>query len=315
MKRLILVLVGPLVALAALVLAAVTSDLPDPIATHWNASGQPDGHTPAWAFFGATALLFVLAWAVLALEARRRGPAGPRVTAAPAVWATLAFLAAIAVLTADANAGAADWRAAGELTLSMLLLVVGVSAVAGFVAWALERGRPVAPERTVHTVAPVALAEGEQAVWTRALSSRPAAVGCGVVGGGIAVAGLLLGGGARWPMVAGGVVVAVVLSSLSEIVATVDARGLTIAYGPLGWPRQTVPLADVASAERTEIDPLSVGGWGYRKVPKRPGTTAVVLRGGEGLRVVRRDGRVLLVTIPDAATAAGLLVALSRRAG
>lgn len=313
LKRFVLLLGGPLAALATVVAAIATAgDLPDPIATHWGAGGAPDGHTAPWAFAGGLLLLCLLAWGVLLLQARRRGPAGLRLTAAPAVWATIAFLCGVAVATIGANAGAASWREAGDVTLWTLLAVLGASALAGIAAWALERGRPVAPQRTVHAVAPIALADGEQAVWSRSLASRPAAIGCAAIGGGMAVAGLLVGGAAGWGLVAGGVATAVLLSALSEIVATVDARGLTIAYGPLGWPRQTVPLADVASAERTEIDPWSVGGWGYRKAGS--GKTAVVLRGGEGLRVVRRDGRELLVTVPDAATAAGLLTALRGRA-
>jgi hypothetical protein len=101
---------------------------------------------------------------------------------------------------------------------------------------------------------------------------------------------------------------------VSEVATTVDRRGLTIACGPLGWPRHTVPLADIASAERTDIDPWRVGGWGLRKVPTRPGATAIVVRAGDGIRVLRRDGRELLVTVPDAATGAALLNDLSSRA-
>ncbi len=37
------------------------------------------------------------------------------------------------------------------------------------------------------------------------------------------------------------------------------------------------------------------------------------MRGGDGLRVVARDGRELVVTVPDAGTAAALLADLVRR--
>ena len=55
------------------------------------------------------------------------------------------------------------------------------------------------------------------------------------------------------------------------------------------------------------------GGWGYPKVPRRRGATAIVMRGDDGLRVVARDGRELVVTVPEAGTAAALLADLVRR--
>jgi hypothetical protein len=106
----------------------------------------------------------------------------------------------------------------------------------------------------------------------------------------------------------------VAIGTVSELTATVDARGLTLAHGPFARPRWTVPLAEVAAAEPTDIDPWRVGGWGVRKVPGRRGATAVVVRGGPGLRVIRTDGRELLVTVPDAEAAAGLLADLAGRA-
>lgn len=314
LKRAIL-LSGPGAALAVVLAVVLTAspDLPDPIATHWAASGEPDGSTPLWAFVGGTALVLLIAWGVLLVHGRRRAADGLRMTAAPAVWAVSAFLTGMLVATLTANEGAESWREADHVSIPTITTVAMIAALACLTAWALERGRPIAERPDGEAASPVAIAPGEQVVWTRALASRPAVLGCVAVGGGLVVSGLLAGGTRGWFMAAGGVLVALLASVLTEIVATVDARGLTIAYGPLGWPRQTVPLADVAQAEATRIDPWRLGGWGWRKVPGRPGATAVVLRGGEGLRVTRADGRELLVTIPDAATAAGLLEALAAR--
>jgi hypothetical protein len=49
------------------------------------------------------------------------------------------------------------------------------------------------------------------------------------------------------------------------------------------------------------------GGLGLRH---RRGVTAVATRGGEALEVTRADGRRLVLTVDDAATAAGVLQAL-----
>jgi hypothetical protein len=40
-----------------------------------------------------------------------------------------------------------------------------------------------------------------------------------------------------------------------------------------------------------------------------PGARAVVVRSGEGLRLIRHDGRAFVVTVDDAAIAAGVLLA------
>ena len=55
---------------------------------------------------------------------------------------------------------------------------------------------------------------------------------------------------------------------------------------------------------------MSYGGWGYRV---RPGVRAIVIRGGEGLRIGRTNKADLVVTVDDAATGAGLVNALLQR--
>ena len=91
----------------------------------------------------------------------------------------------------------------------------------------------------------------------------------------------------------------------------VDADGLTV-RPTLGWPLYRVALADVASAATTTVVPLGeFGGFGLRwGLGRRLG---IITRGGEALEVQRRDGRALVVTVDDAATAAGLLTALAAR--
>ena len=339
LKRAILLVGGPLAAVVVTVATAalLAGDLPDPIASHWNLGGEPDGRTPLWPFVAAIVVAQLLAWGALAWQERSRGRRGLRLTAAPFAWGAIAFLVALALVVLAANADAADWRAADEVGPLAVLIALAAAALGALAGWALERGRPLvepgaggagaaAGARTGGAAAgartggaagaggaaggapAVALAPGERAVWSRGLVSRPLAAVAIALGVALVVAGAVSGGG--WLLALGGVAAALAAGTLAEIVVTIDRRGVTIAYGPFGWPRQTVPLADVARAEPTRIDPWRVGGWGYRKVPTRPGVTAVVLRGGDGLRIVRADGRELLVTIPDAAAGAALLEAL-----
>jgi hypothetical protein len=73
-----------------------------------------------------------------------------------------------------------------------------------------------------------------------------------------------------------------------------------------------VAAADVASAGTTSVVPLGeFGGYGIRfGLGRRLG---VITRGGEALEVQRRDGRAVVVTVDDAATAAGLLTAYAAK--
>lgn len=78
----------------------------------------------------------------------------------------------------------------------------------------------------------------------------------------------------------------------------------------LGWPRFTVPAADIEKAGVVEVNPMSdFGGWGVRWVvgPNGKGRWGIIGRKGEALEVVRRDGRSVVITTDDAGTAASVL--------
>ncbi|HWK26722.1 MAG TPA: hypothetical protein VNS09_09170 [Solirubrobacter sp.] len=300
MKRRI-VLFAPALALVLVVAVPLLAAgrLPDPLATHFN--DGPDGHTGAAAFTTGVAVFVAIAWAFLLRQGHVR-PAGLRLTLASWVWAAVAFAAGIEVMTVVANLDAATWRDA-SLPFWAVLAPLAAGAAAGFGAHALERHLPAAVVHAPAARASVGLRPGELAVWSARVRGRLAMLAAAAVSVGLVLAGVLSG---NWWLAVLSLPIGLACASVSEIVATVDRRGLTIAYGPLGWPRQTVPLDAIDVVEPTEIDPWRVGGWGYRKVPGRA-ATAVVIRAGEGIRVRRHDGTELLVTLPDAATAAGLL--------
>jgi hypothetical protein len=121
------------------------------------------------------------------------------------------------------------------------------------------------------------------------------------VGGGILFASGNAGGPAwvGWLLVVVGVVVAVSGWLLSSLEARVEPARFVVAFGPFGWPRRTIALADVRAVETAQIEPREWGGWGYRWNPSQH-ATAAVLRRGPGIVVALEDGRRFAVTVDDA---------------
>ncbi len=106
-------------------------------------------------------------------------------------------------------------------------------------------------------------------------------------------------------------VVAIGLTSISTIAVTVDSDGLHVAFGPWGVPKMRIPLSEIEDAEAIDVRPMRWGGWGYRWVPWKR-ATAVVLRGGPGLKLTRAGGRTFVVTVDEAGRAAAVLNDLKR---
>jgi hypothetical protein len=111
----------------------------------------------------------------------------------------------------------------------------------------------------------------------------------------------------------GGVVVAAALGVIAlacalfgRVRVLVGRDGLTAGLGWFGWPRLRVPLEQVADVAVERVEPMRSGGWGLRLVA---GTTAVVIRRGEGIRMTRTTGRTLVVTVDGAAQGAAVLLA------
>ncbi|MFD7323157.1 DUF1648 domain-containing protein [Streptomyces sp. NPDC059875] len=292
-----------LLALALqLTLLGVAGDrLPDPLATHFSASGRADGWTglTAFALVGSGLLLALGAgWTLLV----RRG-------ALWGAWLTAGALGTLLVLLVRDNLDAT--QAADVVSpLADLTVAAGVGAIAALVGWALARlvpeDAPAAREEPVETLP---LGPSEVAGWSRGTGSRPMAV----LGAVLAAAGPVLLLLAPWPvgLVLG--VSGVLVLGLAQVRVTVDRRGLTLRPALAPWPRVRVPLDEVASASAREIDALAeFGGWGYRVRAHR---TGMVLRSGEGLVVRREGGREFAVTVSDARTAAALLNTLAERRG
>ncbi len=313
-----LVLPFVLTAAAVIVQLVLLPQMPDPIATHWGPGGAPNGFGPAWTTPVLTAALGLVLPALIAatmLPGLRRGHRGAAFRLLGALALGLSVLAAVLLTwTYAAQAGLDDAR---DAPAALPAFVVGFAAavLAGLAGWFLQ---PAQVRTAVGDLpsAPVALRPGERAVWLQTTSSsRPAVIA--ITAAVLLVVGLTIGLAftaeplAAW--IAGIVSVLLIAAAASTLNFSirVDAGGLTVT-SVLGIPRFHVPLADVEAVRATTVTPMAdFGGWGVRYVPGRFG---VVLRTGEAIEVARRNGRLFVVTAPDAATGAALLEALAQRA-
>ncbi len=91
------------------------------------------------------------------------------------------------------------------------------------------------------------------------------------------------------------------IGAFSQATVTVNHERVQVALGPGGLLRRSLPLDELSRADVAHVRPLAYGGWGYRLLP---GVSAIVIRRGDGLRLVRRGRRDLVITSPRAAQAA-----------
>lgn len=274
----------------------VAGDVPDAIATRWGPDGQPVDTLPLW---GLTLLLAGITTGegiLLGIMSRRVGP--------PAAQRLLTGVAmgippAIAVLHVGTVLAAVDQGTDARLpgTAGLVALVV----LAAMVALGYRLAEPVEQQDRLLEPSALEVAPGEAVVWTgRAVA--PAWLWA-VLGVATAVAVPLV-----WTLapVLALVVLAVLAFGASMLVArvTVGPRGLAVRLGPGGLVRLRVPLARVTAADAIVVDPLAHGGYGLRLMP---GLRGVIFGAGPGLRVEQEDGPTTVVTITDAAEAAGVL--------
>ena len=318
-RRILIGVVVPLIIAGAGLVAVLVAlpQLPNPIAVHWGANGQPDGFgSPLLAILAPT--LTVLAYSAFAFVVARTQSSSSTVNQRIILAIGPFFAALITVIIAGstvAQAGLADARDAGSI---VPLLGAGIAAavVAGVGAWLLlPRGVPA----DVDVPQPVTLPLGaeERASWmqraepSRAVASLVAGIlAVSIGGGGIALFTVA-------PTVAF-VLYTVVLVAVGALAVgtlfwrvTVDRRGLQV-RSAIGFPRFTIGLADLASAAAIDIMPArDFGGWGIRWGGGR--RMGLITRAGEALEVRRRNGSALVITVPHAATGAALLNTLAQR--
>lgn len=212
-----------------------------------------------------------------------------------------AFLATLHVVTLDASVGAVNrapvaFPGAGLLLAVLLAVGVGLIAAAVVGPGADTAAARIEPER-------LEVLPGEAVVWTGSATAPPVLLVLPVI---IAVLGVVIT--VVDDPLAGGILIlsALLAASIIRAWVTVGPSGVTVRSGPFGALRTHVGLADVVAVHAEHIEPMTYGGYGLRVVP---GARAVVIRGGQGLRV-ERDGKAdLVVTVDDAPRGAGVLLA------
>ena len=290
-------------------------ELPATVATHWGFNGEPDAFGPAWSM---PVLLAVLGVALPSLFgvvlARTVRPDGPTFTQK---LLAVASLFAVTLVSIVVTASVAIQRelpvgSPSSAILPVLGIALGCALLLSAAAWIFLPGA-VPGSSTRLATPPLRVAPGEVVVWVG--HARFATWVMILLSGVIAVASAaviyVIVTRGIWPLAVVPVILLVAVLGTSSWRVRVDARGLT-ARPILGWPLYRIALADVESAATTEVVPLGeFGGFGIRWGLRR--RLGIITRGGEALEVQRRDGRAFVVTVDDAATAAGLLTALAAR--
>ncbi|RKT85828.1 Protein of unknown function [Saccharopolyspora antimicrobica] len=294
-------------AVAAALLAgtlAVRDRVPDPVASHWGASGEPDG---SMSLTGSTWVNVGL-WLVIAVAGMAIGASGwrRRVNRAAAV-ATLAggavFSAGLVASTLWANLDAVEWQQAKALPFWHVLLLLATTALAGWLGWFAGNRGPDERAEPAEGVAELRLKPGQRAVWVSSVRNRPMQV-VGVVAllVGVALVVLQLPVAAVAPLLAG-VPVFVVSSARVQV----DEHGVHASFGPLRWPVRRIRLEQIEDASVETRRALEVGGWGYRVLPT---STAIMLRGGECLALRLTSGRKFYISVDNPERGAELVNAL-----
>lgn len=312
---------------ALVVLALWLPRLPDEIAIHWGANGEPDGFAPAWANvlltavlgFGLVALLGGLTIGAArhsrAAAARYGGDptgftANARLTAAASPAVTAMLMLDMLWLTG----GQLDGAEPDDISVPIVLLVgFAVAALVGFVAWralpaSTAHAAPVEPEAAID------IAPGETASWTTTVTSPwpvIAVASAGLVASFVPVAL----DPSLWPTSALLIAVFAVVLSMLAVRVSVDARGVRV-HTLIGIRLTHVPIDQIVSAAAVEVSAFGdFGGWGYRLGVD--GRRGVIVRSGAALQLERRSSGPVVITVDDARTGAALvngLVAASARA-
>jgi hypothetical protein len=300
-----------LVAVAALVVLS-WDDLPDEVASHWDAHGVPDDTMNVTSFVlfavGTTAVLTAL-FAGLCL-ALGRNASTRRTLAGAIVWS--GGLGAALMLTLATQRGLTDGTQATMpgWVLAVTLLAPVVPAVV--VAALVPGDPPLAATAPVPTDAPRAvLASGDEPLWTA--RTRVGATGLTVSVAAVVVTVVVAVVTQLWGLLIVSGALVVLLGTVLAFTVRVDSSGLRV-RSVLGWPRTHVPADEIVRAGVTQVNPLGdYGGWGWRAgFDKR--SVGVVLRTGDALMVERTGDRVFVVTVDDATTAAALLNTAADRA-
>lgn len=300
-----------LVVVSTAIMLIALPTAPADVVIHWGIDGE-QGMGAAWTYPLLTVVIGAgiptLLWAI----GVRGRPVGDAVV----------LLASTALAVASMLAIVMPWsliaQPADALVPALTGAVVGLGMGAG--AWFLMPRDPVS-QRQVIAVEPIAAPRGARSVWSSVVR-MPAGARIGIAAGilisavavGIAIAAA--GAGAWWLVIVPLVLIVAFLST-TEFRVTAGPTGLVV-RSVIGWPTFRVAAGELQRVEVTTIEPMGdFGGWGLRVALTGGGARrafGVVMRAGEAIEVTRRDGRILVVTVDDAATGASVLATAMRDA-
>jgi hypothetical protein len=307
----------PAVALTALPALLVTwtagawrDRLPDPMPTHWNIHGEVDRTssidgmvTTILVVAGlATVIALVMALAPgLTWRARRAVITGAATVSAGAAGTWVAT----AALSLDAGA-AGDVTDPGWQVTALLIAAVAWGAVTALVCGAAP-AQPVATDPPPAGLARLDLAPGQRAAWSES-APMPRAVHLALVLL-LVIAAVLAFAVDVWAAVPV-LLVAGLLTAVLQTRLSIDVRGVTVGFGPWGWPRVRIPLREIVSAGPGTVQIAHWGGWGYRYSLDGRGRGLILRSSGPAVRLELSGDRYFLATVRDPETAAALVNSL-----
>lgn len=315
-------------ALAGVVIAMWLPQAPNPSATHWGVNGQPDGFGAPWINLavpiglgvGLVLLFGGISWASMRVPQRAAGPVALRTRSQdPSMTVRLlgavslglsAMMSFIGLVVVGSQRGLADAQDAPDIS-GATFVGFGLLVVLAVAGWFVQ---PAPPKPVPHDgpgAAPLPLADGARAVWfgTATLSKAGVATLSVLLFGTLALGvGLVAAGAAGgWFAVAVSLLMIVLMLTTSVFRVRADATGLHV-RSTFGWPRYDISAGEIAAVRVVAVNPFAeFGGWGIRW--GLDGRFGIVLRAGEGIEVTRENGKIMVVTVDDAETAAAVLSA------
>lgn len=252
----------PLAVIVATVLLVRSwhGDLPDPVATHWGASGRADGFTSLGMLtLLMTGVVLVLTLVLVAAFTYQRVPA--RVMTGM-TGGLAAFCATLFVTSLLAQRGATD-----AATVRFDPTWIGIALVAGLLvagAVAVLTRPDIDAGSTPNEPSPaLTLADGSDAVWVGRVTNRVQLAGAAL----LAVVGLVLLVLPVWPIGLAVLGISALLGLFASWTVTAGDHGLR-AHAVPAVVRLGVPVDEITGAEVVQVAPIGdfgdFGGWGVR---------------------------------------------------